>query len=162
MMTDTKTWVRIDRDFAAPIQDVWKMWTDPALFRQWYGPMGLSVPVAEMDLVIGGQRKVCMEMKTPERAMSMWFIGVYKEINPPSRLVYTESMCDADGTLISPASMGMPDGTPDVTEVIVDLTETEGRTHMTMTHVGVPAGTAGEGGWKQAFDKLLVLFETQT
>ena len=52
--------------------------------------MGMSVPVAEMDVVVGGTRKVCMEMKTRERTMSMWFIGVYKEVSEPCRFVYTE------------------------------------------------------------------------
>ncbi|MCG8653534.1 MAG: SRPBCC domain-containing protein [Pirellulales bacterium] len=153
-MADQQQWVRIRREFRAPIEAVWEMWTDPALFKQWYGPMGMTVPTAEMNVVVGGTRKICMEMKTPERSMSMWFIGVYKEINRPSRLVYTESMCDADGTIISPESMGMPAGHPDVTEVIIDLSEADGVTVMTMVHVGVAEGSAGDGGWNQAFDKL--------
>tara|TARA_R110000751_G_scaffold272764_1_gene373050 strand:- start:72985 stop:73470 length:486 start_codon:yes stop_codon:yes gene_type:complete len=156
-MRDQQKWVKIQREFEAPIDAVWNMWTDPDLFKQWYGPMGMSVPTAEMNLVVGGTRKICMEMKTPERTMSMWFIGVYKEISSPSRLIYTESMCDADGTIISPESMGMPAGHPDVTEVIVDLHETNGKTIMTMVHVGVPEGSAGGGGWKQAFEKLAEL-----
>lgn len=158
-MNDDQNWVRIERDFDAPIKSVWDMWTDPELFKQWYGPMGMSVPVAEMNLEVGGQRKICMEMKSPERTMSMWFTGVYKEITPPTRLVYTESMCDADGVLIPPSSMGMPEGTPDVTEVIVELSDVDGKTRMTMVHVGVPEGSAGEGGWNQAFDKLVALID---
>ena len=153
-MTDAESWVKIERTFDAAIEDVWNMWTDPELFKSWYGPNGMSVPVAEMDLTVGGTRKVCMEMQTPERTMSMWFIGVYKEITPPSRLVYTESMCQEDGTLIPPQAMGMPEGHPDVTDVIVDLIKADGKTKMTMVHIGVPAGSAGEGGWNQAFDKL--------
>ena len=70
-MTDQPSWVKIQRTFDAPIAQVWDMWTDPALFKQWYGPMGMTVPVAEMDVVVGGTRKVCMEMKTPDRSMSM-------------------------------------------------------------------------------------------
>ena len=125
------------------------------MFKQWYGPMGMSVPVANMDVTIGGTRKVCMEMKSPERTMSMWFTGVYKEISKPSRLVYTESMCDPDGNIISAESMGMPAGHPDITEVIVELSELNGKTTMKMTHKGVPAGSAGAGGWNQAPDKLV-------
>ncbi len=154
MMADQQEWVKITREFNAPIDLVWQMWTDPELFRKWYGPRGMSIPTAEMDLVVGGTRKICMEMKTPDRSMSMWTIGVFKEINRPSRLVYTESMCDADGVLISPQSMGMPEGHPDITEVIVELKDVGGRTMMTMVHIGVPEGSAGEGGWGQAFDKL--------
>lgn len=153
-MNDDMSWVRIERHFNASVEAVWAMWTDPAKFQSWYGPMGMSVPIAEMDVAVGGTRKICMEMKTPERTMSMWFTGEYREITAPTRLVYTESMCDADCNLISPASMGMPDGTPEVTEVIVELAEVDGGTRMVMTHMGVPAGTPGEGGWMQAFDKL--------
>lgn len=159
-MTDQQNWVKIEREFSASIDTVWAMWTNPDLFKQWYGPMGMSVPIAEMDVTVGGTRKICMEMKSPERSMSMWFIGVYKEINQPSRLVYTESMCDADGNIIPPQSMGMPEGHPDVTEVIVELSEADGKTKMKMVHIGVPAGTAGEGGWNQAIDKLAAAVET--
>lgn len=156
-MSDQQTWVKIQREFDAPIETVWSMWTDPELFKQWYGPMGMSVPTAEMDVVVGGTRKVCMEMRSRERTRSMWFTGVYKEVNSPSRLVYTESMCDEGGTIISPQSMGMPEGHPDTTEVKVELSEADGKTTMTMVHVGVPEGSAGDGGWSQAFDKLAQL-----
>jgi uncharacterized protein YndB with AHSA1/START domain len=161
-MTDQTSWVEIQREFDAPIDVVWAMWTDPNLFKQWYGPKGMSIPTAEMDVVIGGKRKICMEMKSPERTMSMWFTGVYKEINRPSRLVYTESMCDADGVIISPQSMGMPEGHPDITEVIVKLSESDGKTVMTMVHVGVPEGSAGAGGWNQAIDKLAEALKNRT
>jgi len=153
-MNDSQDWVKIERELDAPIETVWQMWTDPALFKEWYGPMGFSVPVAEMELVVGGTRKICMKMETPERTMTMWFTGVYKEVSAPIRLCYTESMCDAEGNILSPQSMGMPEGSPDITEVIVDLKESGGKTVMTIVHVGVPAGSAGEGGWKQALDKL--------
>ena len=156
-MSEPQIWVKIERVFEAPFTEVWAMWTDPEKFKQWYGPNGMSVPVADMDVVVGGTRKICMAMTSPERSMSMWFIGVYKEITPPTRLVYTESMCQEDGTLISPSDMGMPDGTPDITEVIVELTEEAGGTKMTLVHVGVPEGTAGEGGWRQAVEKLAAL-----
>ncbi len=156
-MNQDNKWVRIERDFDCPIDLVWRMWTDPALFKKWYGPNGMSVPTAEMDVTVGGTRKVCMSMQAPERSMEMWFTGVYKEVRAPHRLVYTESMCDADGTLISPQTMGMPDNFPDITEVIVELTQTGDTTRMVMVHMGVEAGTAGAGGWNQAFDKLAAL-----
>jgi hypothetical protein len=34
------------------------------------------------------------------------------------------------------------------------LSEHDGKTIMTMVHAGVPAGSNGEGGWMQAFDKM--------
>lgn len=161
-MTETSNWVKIQRVFDAPIEMIWKMWTDPELFKQWYGPNGMSVPVAEMDVAVGGTRKVSMQMVMPERTMTMWFTGVYKEVTAPTRLVYTESMCDEAGVIIPPSAMGMPEGHPDITEVIIDLVEKDGQTHMTMVHVGVPEGTAGEGGWNQAIDKLAALVQAQS
>ncbi len=153
-MNDDNKWVLIERELDAPIETVWKMWTDPTLFQQWYGPNGMSVPVAEMNVVIGGKRKICMEMVRPERTMTMWFSGEYREIEEPTRLVYTESMCDQDGNIISPQAMGMPEGHPEVTEIIVELSSEDGNTKMKMVHIGVPAGSNGAGGWAQAFDKL--------
>lgn len=161
-MSEETEWVRIEREIDAPIDLVWQMWTDPALFKQWYGPNGMSVPTAEMDVKVGGTRKVSMAMQSPERSMEMWFTGVYKEVTAPGRLVYTESMCDADGTIISPQSMGMPETFPDITEVIVELSEVDGKTRMVMVHVGVGEGTAGAGGWNQAFDKLAAFVQSLT
>ena len=37
---------RIERTFDAPAELVWQMWTDPEHFKQWYGPDGVTVPVA--------------------------------------------------------------------------------------------------------------------
>ena len=156
-MTDDSKWARIEREFDAPIGDVWDMWTKPENFSSWYGPNGASIPVCEMDVTIGGARKVCMQMQTPRGEMKMWFTGVYKEVTAPTRLVYTEAMCDESGTILSPKDKGMPEGTPDVTEIIVDLSEAGGKTRMVMVHRGVPAGTAGEGGWNQAIEKMVGL-----
>ena len=156
-MTTENDWVHIERTFDTSIETIWNMWTDASLFQQWYGPNGMQIPVAEMDLTVGGKRKICMRMESPERTMSMWFTGEFKVIEPPNRLVYTESMCDEDGNILSPASMGMPEGHPEVTEVIVELAEADGKTYMTMIHAGVPADSGGAGGWSQAFDKLQAL-----
>lgn len=153
-MNQDDKWVRIEREFDTPIDLVWRMWTDPELFKQWYGPKGMSVPTAKVDVTVGGTRQICMSMSTAGRHMEMWFTGVYKEVSPPRRLVYTESLCDENGTLISPQSMGMPDDFPDITEVVLELTEANDKTPMGMVHRGVAEGTAGAGGWRQAFDKL--------
>lgn len=147
-------WVRIERSLDAGINTVWAMWTDPALFRQWYGPNGMTVPTAEMDVSVGGKRKICMQMSMPDREMKMWFVGEYIEVIEPTRLVYSESMADEHGNVISPKDMGMPEGHPEVTKVIVELEERDGKTMMTMTHIGVPHDSQGAGGWNQAIDKL--------
>ena len=144
----------IERTFNAPVNLIWQMWTEAAQFQHWYGPKGMSIPVAEMDVRVGGKRLICMEMQMPDRSMKMWFTGEYREVVPNERLVYTDSMADEDGNVISPQMMGMPAGHPETTEVIVELEDLGGRTKMVMTHVGVPADSGGAGGWAQAFDKM--------
>ncbi len=146
--------VVIERTFDAPIELIWEMWTNPEHFRAWYGPMGASIPVADMDVRVGGSRHVSMEMQTPNGLMTMWFTGEFREVVPGQRLVYTESMSDETGRVVPPSEMGMPDGHPEVTEVIVELTAVDGTTKMVVTHVGVPAGSPGAAGWSMAFDKL--------
>lgn len=147
--------VMIERTLEAPIDLVWKMWTEAEHFSSWYGPMGMTIPVAKMDVTVGGKRHICMEMNSPERQMKMWFVGEYLEISPVTRLVYTEAMSDENGNIIPPSAMGMPEGTPESTEVIVDLEDLGGSTKMTMTHKGVPADSPGAKGWEMALDKMV-------
>ena len=153
-MTENTQSVVIERTLPAPIELVWQMWTEAEHFAAWYGPMGASIPKADMDVSVGGGRFIGMEMEGPEGKMQMFFVGEYLEIDPPTRLVYTEGMADADGNELPPEAMGMPAGTPMSTRVIVELESRDGATHMVMTHEGVPADSPGAQGWMMAIDKL--------
>ena len=152
--------VVIERTFEAPASLLWQMWTDPEHFAAWYGPTGASIRVVTMDVRVGGIRMVCMEMPTANGAMQMWFTGEHRDVVVNRRLVYTESMCDEHGTLLSPAEMGMPEGHPATTEVIVELEDHGQFTKMTMTHVGIPADSPGAAGWMMALDKLAARVES--
>ena len=57
--------VVIERSFDAPVDLIWKMWTEPEHFKEWYGPTGARIPVAKMDVRVGGSRLVGMAMETP-------------------------------------------------------------------------------------------------
>jgi uncharacterized protein YndB with AHSA1/START domain len=152
-MTATQS-VTLERTLDAPIDLVWQMWTDAEHFAAWYSPAGATVPVIEMDVAVGGTRHFCIEMQTPDGQSRMWFVGEYRVIEQPTRLVYTESMSDADGNRVSPEAMGMPSGHPELTEVTVELDDLDGRTRMVMTHAGIPADSPGAMGWNMALDKL--------
>jgi uncharacterized protein YndB with AHSA1/START domain len=146
--------VVIERSFDAPAELIWQMWTDPTHFAAWYGPEGASIPVAQMDVRVGGTRLVCMEVHGPRGPMQMWFTGKYREVVENERLVYTESMSDENGNVLSPSQMGMPEGHPATTEVRVQLEDMGGRTRMVMTHLGIPRDSPGAAGWATALDKL--------
>jgi uncharacterized protein YndB with AHSA1/START domain len=154
--TSSKDAVVLERIFDAPVAVIWQMWTHPEHFKKWYGPMGFTVPVAEMDVRVGGIRRVCMEMQRPDGAMKMWTTGEHTEVVANQRLVYTESMADEQGNLV-PMS---PGGKPMTTEVTVLLEDLGGRTKMVLTHAGVPAGSPGAAGWEQALSKLADYIET--
>jgi len=156
-MTDDNTSqgsVVIERVFDAPVDLIWRMWTRPEHFKAWYGPGGASIPVAKMDVRVGGTRLVCMEVQAPNGAMRMWFTGEYREVVENERLVYTESMADENGNVLAASDMGMPAGHPTTTEVRVELEQVGGRTKMVMTHTGIPSDSPGAAGWAAAFDKL--------
>jgi uncharacterized protein YndB with AHSA1/START domain len=138
----------LERSFDASVELVWQMWTEPEHFKAWYGPEGASIPVAELDVRVGGARRVCMEVLSASGPMRMWFTGEHLEVVRPARLVYTESMADEDGKPMA------RDGHPATTEVCVELEELAGRTRLRLTHVGIPAGSPGAVGWTMALDKL--------
>jgi uncharacterized protein YndB with AHSA1/START domain len=156
-MTDTNgspSSVVIERSFDAPVELIWQMWTVPEHFAAWYGPSGATIPVANLDVRVGGTRLVGMDVTTPDGPVRMWFTGQYLEVVENERLVFTESIADEHGNVLSPSEMGMPEGHPTATEVRVQLEATEGRTRMVLTHVGIPEGSPGAAGWAIAFDKL--------
>jgi uncharacterized protein YndB with AHSA1/START domain len=143
--------VVMERTFDAPVELVWRMWTDPEHFKAWYGPAGATVSVENMELRVGGLRQVSMEVDSPRGPMKMSFAGQYLEVVDQKRLVYTESVSDTGGMMTGKGA----------TEVRVDLEDLGGRTKMVLTHVGVPAGSPGETGWSMAIDKLAAYLETQ-
>jgi len=78
--------LRLEREFPAPPARVYAAWTDPRLLAQWWGPEGMSCPVCEVDLRVGGGYRTCMK---GEKGDEHWVSGVYREIVPGRRLVFT-------------------------------------------------------------------------
>jgi uncharacterized protein YndB with AHSA1/START domain len=79
----------ITRAFAAPRTLLWEAWTRPEHLPRWMlGPEGWTMPVCEVDLRPGGARRsVWRRADGTELGMR----GVYREVAPPGRLVFTES-----------------------------------------------------------------------
>lgn len=76
------------RLFDAPRQLVFDAMTKPEHVKQWWGRLGegYSVPVCEVDLRVGGAWRFVNRHPHGEVA----FYGEYREITPPSRVVFTE------------------------------------------------------------------------
>ena len=82
------------RRFAAPRERVFRAFTEPEHVQRWLlGPEGWTMPICEMDLRVGGEwRYVWRNADGGEFAIQ----GVFREIEPPARLVYTESMMGSE------------------------------------------------------------------
>ena len=79
--------VEVTRVVSAPIDEVFRWWTEPHLLERWMSPVGTVV--AEVDLRVGGRLRIVMK----DQAMEIEHRGEYLEIDPPHRLVFTwESM----------------------------------------------------------------------
>jgi uncharacterized protein YndB with AHSA1/START domain len=86
-----------------------------------------------------------------------WSTGVYCEIVPEQRLVMTDSFSDEYGNVVPASHYGLSEAFPLELQVIVTFEEQDGRTRMTLRHIGVPEGTMSEltsAGWNESFDKL--------
>jgi uncharacterized protein YndB with AHSA1/START domain len=146
--------VFITRLFDVPRELVWQAWTDPMHFKLWWGPRDYTCPFCEMDLRVGGKYLNCM--RSPE-GKDYWSTGVYREIIPMERLVFTDCFADEKGNVVPATYYGMSADFPMEMLVIVTLEDEDGKTKLTMRHIDLPTGPDREGaqlGWSQSFDKL--------
>ena len=144
----------VTRVFDAPRELVWKAWTEPERMKLWWGPAVFTAPVCKIDLRVGGKYLFCM--RSPQ-GQDYWNTGVYREIVPPSRLVYIDNFADEQGNIVSASHYGLPGDWPAQIMVTVTLEEENGKTKMTMRQQGVPSGMMSEmtsQGWNGSFDKL--------
>ncbi len=76
----------------APREKLYRAWTDPALLKQWFAPLPWTTPVAELNVRPGGANLIVMRgpdgQEFPNR-------GVYLEVVPNERLVFTDAYTDA-------------------------------------------------------------------
>ena len=82
--------VKVIRSFRALRPLVYRAYTEPALVQRWLiGPPGLSMPVCEMDVRVGGRYR--WRWRSDTDASEFGFAGTFREVQPPSRLVHTET-----------------------------------------------------------------------
>jgi uncharacterized protein YndB with AHSA1/START domain len=142
----------LTRVFDAPRDLVFEAWTNPEHVRHWWGLRSSNIVVCEADVRPGGTwRYVTRESEGQE----VPFTGVYREITPPERLVYTE-MYD-----VEPFNSGDP------AVNTVTFTEEGGRTLVTVVTVyptkevrDFVLGTGMEQGAAESYDRLAEHLET--
>lgn len=128
--------------FNAPRQRVWDAWTSCDHLPKWLlGPPGWSMSICEIDLRPGGTQRLVWR---GEDGAEMEIRGIFREVNPPERLILRESW-GGDW--------------PETTNTLT-LTEEDGRTTMTM-NIRYPSQEARDAalqtgmkdGMAQSFDR---------
>jgi len=140
MTTQTAGTLKIARTIKAAPEVVFAAWTQPEHMKNWCAPEGMDVPLSEVDLTVGGRFHI--QMKNAEGGEHN-ARGVYREIERPSRLVYSWSW----------------DEHPDAGEslITVEFKPVDGGTELTMVHSGLPTEELvkdHEGGWTSCLNRL--------
>jgi uncharacterized protein YndB with AHSA1/START domain len=86
LTTPTDREIATERIFDAPRELVWAALTDPALIPRWWGLKANPTVVDQLDLTPGGAWRFVQHNDDGSLAC---FRGIYREITPPERLVYT-------------------------------------------------------------------------
>jgi uncharacterized protein YndB with AHSA1/START domain len=82
----------LDRLIDAPRDKVYRCWTEPELLKQWFAPKPFTTPEAELDVRPGGASLIVM--RSPE-GLEMPNYGVYLDVAPNERLVFTDAFTEA-------------------------------------------------------------------
>ena len=138
----------LTRVFDAPRELVFKAWTDPKQVAKWWGPHGYSNPVCDWEARPGGAILIHMEGPTGKHPMT----GVFKEVVPPVRLVFTALVPGEKGEIL-------------LENLNTATFEAQGeKTKLTLrvqvlrsTDEAVPMLAGMKVGWSQSLEKLVGL-----
>jgi uncharacterized protein YndB with AHSA1/START domain len=142
--------ITVTRQFNGPARLVFRAWSEPELFRQWWVPpsFGMTLLSCEMDVRTGGTYRLVFKHPAVEEPMA--FFGRYTDVVPHSRIVWTN------------------EESPDVVISTVTLEEQAGTTRLTMTErypskqaldEALANGSSGTGAAAEQFgllDEVLV------
>ena len=135
--------ISVRRVFQAPRERVWKEWTEPERFADWFGGADSEIPLStvSMDVRPGGSWRLTMYTE-PGRREIHWK-GEFREVVEPERLVFTVSDQPDDDVYEL------------VTVVLTDLGD--GRTEMRFEQRGQLSAEQyerTEQGWGMFFDRI--------
>jgi uncharacterized protein YndB with AHSA1/START domain len=107
-------------DFAAPIDQVWELWSDPRKLERWWGPPSYPATLEKHDLIPGGEVTYFMTGPEGDTHHGIWRVTA---VDPPASLEFTDAFADSCGAPVA----DMP-----VSRITVLLAERDGGTRMEM------------------------------
>jgi uncharacterized protein YndB with AHSA1/START domain len=149
LLKPNETELVVTRDLNAPRERVFSAWTDVAKAAIWWAPQNCTLLSCEMDLRPGGawQRR----MRAPGGTIIIKY-GVYREVVPAHRLVFTYTTDYADGTTDP--------------ETLVDVTFEDlggNRTRLTLRHTAFQTDVSRLGhlgGWTSCLERFTTFVST--
>jgi uncharacterized protein YndB with AHSA1/START domain len=146
----------LKRVLNATPERAFQAWTSAEHIQQWMRPEpGMVVPLARMDLRVGGKFRI--QMKTPDGEF-FTAVGVFQEVKAPERLVYTWDW-EKDG---SGAEFGEVEGKPSL--ITVEFLRRGERTEMVLTHsrfATVESRDSHARGWDRIVESLAKFVEKE-
>jgi uncharacterized protein YndB with AHSA1/START domain len=161
--TSKKYDVVVTRVFDAPVEQVWKAWSESEQVMRWWGPTGFTSPMVKMDFRVGGRSLVCMRAPKEFGGQDMFNTWTYQKIDSLERIEFILNFSDKDGNKLNPAKIGLPPGIPeDVPHVIIFRKLGENKTEMTVTEYGYASQETvnmSKSGLEQCLDKMAASFK---
>ena len=71
-----------------PRDKLYRCWTEAALLKQWFAPVPVTTPIAELDVRVGGACRIVMQLPDGTQIPTL---GTYLEVQPDARLVFTDA-----------------------------------------------------------------------
>jgi len=87
----------VTRTFDAPPRIVFKVWSDPDLFREWWVPKGAPINLVSCDMDVRTGGKYRLEFAAGNQTMA--FYGKYLDVVPGERIVWTNDEGDEEGAV---------------------------------------------------------------
>ena len=140
--------LKVSRLIKAPPERVFATWTTPQEILKWFGPETCQPLSANIDLRPGGKYQVRIKS---EKMGEVEVRGVYREVKPPAKLVYTWNWS------------GNPDLAFGESLVTVQFQDRQGSTEVEITHENLPSAELRDDhnhSWNGCLDKLARLMST--
>lgn len=153
MQINPDTDLEVVRHLKAPPSVVWRCWTDPELFRQWYAPRPMRLDEVVMDLRPGGRFFMVMVAPNGQRFPNE---GAFLLVEPQRRLVFTDLMTED----YAPVEAVNPEFGPSFTAMITFTPEGTGTRYQAMArHLNAEQAKMNldqgfSEGWGKVTDQL--------
>lgn len=153
MKIDPDRDIVLERFLKAPPAVVWRCWSEPELFCQWYLPKPWRVSEAVMDLRAGGRFFMATTSTDGQRISNE---GSFLEVVPERKLVFTDLFGEDFAPIETPdSSFG-----PNFTAILTFAPEGSGTRHRAVArHRSAADATANREmgfaeGWNMTVDQL--------